>query len=329
VYAEASADLGLAELEATLGRAVSNLALDTLAGVRYLTFTADALDAADFHALSRLSVAYALFARPDGDSLLPVALPRGDVYDSDLVTIQRYVGKTNEYFTKLLVNLTVANATVAGPPTILDPLAGRGTTLNQATVYGWNACGVEIDRKGFDAYKIFITTWLKNKRLPHKARDDSLSVDGTKNPRLTVELAVDRATFDAGERQRSVIVNGDTRRVDRYFKANSVDCIVADLPYGVRHGSHKSAADRQRSPDELVEASLDAWLGVLRPKGAMGLAWNTKVTPRRTMVAMCARAGLDVLDDGAYTRFEHRVDQSIVRDLLIARRPAAGEARAV
>lgn len=330
VYAESSADLGLAELEAVLsagGHRFSDLRLESLAGIRYIRFSTDAPDQRQLKTIGRLSVAYALFEHRDGGALAPVALPPSDVYDTDLLTIARYVGKTNEYFTKLLVNLTAAVAGVIDTsaqrsPTVLDPLAGRGTTLNQAAVYGWHGVGVEIDAKDCEAYATFITTWLKNKRLPHKARQDALRVDNTKVPRTTVEFAVNRSTFDAGTRQRSVMVNGDTRHLDRYVKPHSVDCIVTDLPYGVRHRSHRSAAQRERSPDTLVEQALGAWMGVLRPRGAVGVAWNTRLTPRKTMVTLFEGAGLEVLDDSPYTRFEHRVDQSIVRDLLIARRPA-------
>ena len=48
----------------------------------------------------------ALFER-DGDALRPVELPRRDRFDDDLLTILKYPGKTNELFTKLLLNVTV------------------------------------------------------------------------------------------------------------------------------------------------------------------------------------------------------------------------------
>ena len=42
---------------------------------------------------------------------------------------------------------------------------------------------------------------------------------------------------------------------------------------------------------------------------------------RDDALAVLASAGLEVLDDGAYRAFPHRVDQAIQRDVLVARRP--------
>ncbi|HUR77153.1 MAG TPA: hypothetical protein VMZ22_04335 [Acidimicrobiales bacterium] len=295
VYAEASADLGTAELESTLHVTAS---LQTIAGVRYIEFGAENPDLA---AIARLSVAYALFRRENG-VLHPVPLPRVNVYDDDLLTIPRYTGKTNEYFTKLLMNLTVS---ARGVVTVLDPMAGRGTTLNQAVMFGWHAVGVEIDKKDCDAYRSFFTTWLKNKRLAHKARNEKA--------RFRVEFAVDRARLDRGEGQTALMINGDSRHVDTYLKKHSVDAIVSDLPYNVRH--------RGESPQALVEQSLSAWRRVLRPSGAIGVSFNTRVTRRDELAAVFAAAGFEIRDD---RRFEHRVDQAITRDLLVAT-PRAGE----
>ncbi len=267
--------------------------VQTIAGVRYIAFEAEALDLA---AVARLSIAYALFVREGGDVLRPVALPPVHRYDDDLLTIPRYTGKTNEHFTKLLLNLTVP----AGATTVLDPMAGRGTTLHQAAIYGLNAIGVEIDETDCDAYRTFFTTWLKNKRLPHKARHDK--------QKFTVEFAADRASLDGGRGQTATMINGDSRRVDAYVKKHSVDAIVVDLPYNVRH--------RGASPLALLDQSLAAWKQVLRVGGSVGVAFNTRVSPRKDVAAVFENAGFEVRDD---PRFEHRVDQSITRDLLLAR----------
>lgn len=301
VYAQAAPVLGAAELAICVPSA-RDIATTSIAGRDYLTFTSDeSVDAA-----ARLSVAFALFERT-ADALRPVALPTVNRYDDDLVTIQRYTGKTNESFTKLLVNVTTSAMTA---PTLFDPMAGRGTTLHQAVLYGWDAVGVEIDKKDCEAYRTFFTTWLKNKRLPHKAITDKT--------RLRVTFGPDRRSFDAGG-QSVEMINGDCRALGGLVKRNGVDVIVCDLPYGVRHGS-EGAATRQRSPLALVEESLDGWRSVLRPGGAVGLSFNTLTCPRDALSGVLERAGFDVHDEAPYLALAHRVDQSINRDVVVTRR---------
>ena len=62
------------------------------------------------------------------------------------------------------------------------------------------------------------------------------------------------------------------------------------------------------------------WAPLLRPGGAIGIAWNTVVAKRADAAAILSAAGLEVLDDGPYARFSHRVDQAITRDILVARK---------
>ena len=61
---------------------------------------------------------------------------------------------------------------------------------------------------------------------------------------------------------------------------------------------------------------------LLRPGGAMGIAWNTLVARREDAAAILAQAGLEPLGQPPYLSFRHRVDQAIVRDILVARKPA-------
>jgi len=38
------------------------------------------------------------------------------------------------------------------------------------------------------------------------------------------------------------------------------------------------------------------------------------------MTEIIAGKGLRVMDEGAYSKFEHRVDQAIVRDIIVAKK---------
>lgn len=325
VYAESAIDLTRAELElfgrTVLGGRVAAAATTRIAGVPYVTFDAEPTDR-DLAHLANLSSVYALF-RLEGDLLRPVELHPRDRFDDDLLTIQKYAGKTNEQFTKLLLNVTLL-ATEFGDEVlerrfrVLDPLCGRGTTLNQALTYGFDAAGIDIDQQDFVAYSTFLSTWLKRKRVKHK-----LEVGPVRRNRkvvarrMHVTLAADRDDYRAGDTQDLEVVNADTVRAGEFFRAGSFDVLVADAPYGVQHGS-RSSGGLARSPLDLLAAAVPVWAGLLRPGGALGVAWNTAVAKRDEAVAVLAAAGLEPVDTPG---FRHRVDQAIVRDILVARRP--------
>jgi Putative RNA methylase family UPF0020 len=335
VYADASTALTVAELEAfgqaVLGGRIAGARTTTIAGVPYVTFTADHLDARDTALLANLSSAYALFRvdgeRGDGEVLRPVGLRPLDRFDDDLITIQKYQGKTNEQFTKLLLNVTLLASAFAPEMldrkfTVLDPLCGRGTTLNQALMYGFDAAGIDLDAKDFDAYATFIETWLKRKRVKHHAERARLRLGGkVTGRRLRISLAADKDDYKSGLTQRLDVVNADTARAAEFFKPETFDLVVTDAPYGVQHGSRTAAKGLARSPAGLLAAAAPAWAGLLRSGGACGISWNTLVARRDEAAGILADAGLDPVDAEPYLGFRHRVDQAIVRDILVARKP--------
>lgn len=330
VYADAAVELTLAELEvfdsAVLGGRLADLAPTSIGGVPYVTFTADDLDKEAVAFLSNASAMYALF-EVDGDRLRPVTLAPLCHFDDDLITIQKYQGKTNEQFTKLLLNVTVL-ASAAAPRMlersvrVLDPLCGRGTTLNQAMIYGYDVAGLDIDAKDFEAYGAFIQTYLRRKRVKHRA--EAAPVRREKRligRRLRITLGPTRESYRAGETMSFEMVCADTTKAADFFRPDTFDVVVADAPYGVQHGSRTDARGLARSPLDLLRAATPGWARLLRPGGAMGIAWNTHVAQREAAATVLADAGLVVVDDGPYLRLRHRVDQSIVRDILVARRP--------
>jgi SAM-dependent methyltransferase len=322
VYAQSAAALGIAELsvvsESVLGGAINELSETILGSVSYVTFSAPELSELALTWLSNLAATFALF-RFDGDKLAPLDLKRWDQLDSDLLTIQRYSGKTNEAFTKLLLNVTLAASAFAGERralSVLDPLCGRGTTLNQAIMYGFHATGVELDKKDFEAYALFIQRWVKDKRLKHEAVQGYVKGQ----PKLDLTLGLDKARYKAGDTLRISYVNADTLAIAEVFQPRSFDLIVTDAPYGVQHGS-QGTAGISRKPLELMTHAIPIWRAALRPGGAIGIAWNNLVARREQLAKLITDSGLNVCDSAAYRSFEHRVDSSIQRDLIVARAP--------
>ena len=322
VYSSAAAGLTMAELgvvnETMLAGALSEIGITRLGSVDYVTFSASELAPRAVAVISNLSSIFALFAIEDG-KLTPLELERSDRFDSDLVTIQKYSGKTNETFTKLLLNVTLA-ASAFAPEfpgrkfSVLDPLCGRGTTLNQALMYGFDCGGVEIDKQDFEAYANFIQRWVKDKRLKHQAQLGH--VKGYR--RLSLVLGADKAAYKAGETQAINVVNADTLLTSEVLPPRSFDLIVTDAPYGVQHGSQSGPRERSRRPLELLRAALPVWHSMLRPGGALGLAWNTLVAGREQLCELAEKSGFSVRTSPSFSAFEHRVDQAILRDLIVA-----------
>lgn len=336
VYADSAPALMAAELSvfstAALAGRLTNIRPTEIAGVPYVRFDAEELTMEDLDLLANVSSVYAMFRAEDvgqaatESRLTPVRLHRVDRYDDDLLTIPKYTGKTNEHFTKLLLNVTVMGSDHAAEMTrrrlhVFDPLCGRGTTLNQAMTYGYDAAGMDLDKRDFEAYEAFIKTWMKRKRLKHTA--ERVTVRRSKQTlgrRLDIEVAPDKEQFKSGNVQRVAMVNADTTTAGDFFRARSFDLIVADAPYGVQHGSRTAQRGLRRDPVELVGAGAPAWVETLRPGGALGLSFNTHVSSWDDLAVELTEAGLEVILDDAFRAFEHRVDQAISRDLIVARK---------
>lgn len=330
VYTESATRLVQAELEvfnqAVLDSRIGSIEAELMGGVSCVAFECDALSERDIALLSNLSSLYALFER-EGELLRPVPISRLDRFGDELITIQKYPGKTNEQFTKLLLNVTLLSSRFAPEMLtrrfrVMDGLCGRGTTLNQAIMYGFDAFGMDVDERDVEAYAIFLQRWVKDSRLKHTADWGQVRRDRrVVAKRLHMTLAADKDEFKAGHVQQVEVVSADTTRMLEFFRHGSMDVIVTDAPYGIQHGSHSSSKGLARSPLELLTAATSAWAAALRPGGALGVAWNSRVARRAAAVAVLESAGLDVLPLGDAGEFEHRVDQSILRDILVARKP--------
>src|ERR1700743_1417147 len=216
VYTDSSVRLMAGELQvfdqAALGGKIVDIAETEIGGVPYVTFAAPDLTDRDLALLSNLSSVYALFTI-EGDLLRPERLRPLDVFDSDLLTIQRYAGKTNELLTKLVLNVTALSTDrptdlINGRLRVCDPMCGRGTTLHQAMMYGFDAAGLDVDGKDFDEYGRFLRPWLRNKRIKHEVDVAPIRRDHQQlGRRMDVSLGVTKERYKAGDVLRLSYVN--------------------------------------------------------------------------------------------------------------------------
>jgi hypothetical protein len=324
VYASEADRLVAAELKIMLGaHDHPPIVPVNLAGIEYLAVATDSLDEQVMWALGRLSGFYAAFQR-ELDRLLPIEVNRRDLFDDDLVTIPKYPGKTNEQFTRLLINVTLASMRrpTGGPVSILDPLCGRGTTLSTAMMLGCNAAGVEAELRAVEAYAAYLRTYWRRKRLKH-----SLEVSPVRREGKIIGKRLEADVMPVGQDRpiALTVFSGDTRESAALFGKRRFDAVLADAPYGVVHGSQTDvrgvSGKRDRSAAGLISDALPVWARQLKSGGALGLSWNAIGLRRERLLELLAGAGLEPLDFGPYRDFEHRVDSSIRRDIVVAIRP--------
>ena len=265
--------------------------------------------------LGRLSATAAAFAVHSTSSLEPLPLREQLAFGTEVVTAQRYKGKTSERLTRLMLNVaSAADASKAADDrSVLDPMCGRGTTLNWALLYGARATGLDVDRRALDDYATFLEQWAKSNRYPHKMQRYKKQNSECRHFDFTV--AVDRAGLSGKTvpdiRAFNAPADSGAVAVGRHAM------IVSDLPYGIQHQARSDGNRTPTSVGDLVENVAARWPSQIRTGGSVALSWNTKTLRASDMAALLDRAGFDAV---ATRGFEHQVDRTISRDVFLANR---------
>ena len=281
----------------------------------FLDFDFDGERDALVEQLGRLSATAAAFAVHAPSSLEPLPLREQLEFGTEVVTAQRYRGKTSERLTRLMLNVASAADTskAVDDRSVLDPMCGRGTTLNWALLYGARATGLDLDRRALDDYATFLEQWAKINRYPHKMR--RYKKQNTECRHFDFTVAANRAVL-AGK----TVPDIRTFHAPAHSGAVAVGrhaMIVSDLPYGIQHQA-RSDSNRKPTPiGDLVENVAALWPSQIRTGGSVALSWNTKTLRASDLSALLERAGFDTVETRG---FEHQVDRSISRDVLLARR---------
>lgn len=330
VYYKSSQELSIAEFSIaaqTMDCAPSAVQGEWIAGVYYLTFAAEhPLSDKDLCKIARLSFVFALY-QVEGELFRPLLIPQANLTDTNLSSLLKYTGKTNELFTRMMINVAVSSCSLPEPERyqLLDPIAGKGTTLFEGLSMGFDCYGIEIGEKAASEGYHYLKKYLEIERIKHKPLAQKMTGPNKAftAKRFMVDLAQSKEAMKNHQEQHWELVAGNSIHADQFFRKNSFHIIVGDLPYGVQHGNvtGEKQSSLTRSPKELVKSCLPAWKNVLKPGGALVLAWNTHVFPKEQFAQLLEQAGFTVLLDGPYDQFAHRVDNSILRDLIVARKP--------
>ncbi len=316
VFFSAVESLSLAELSLCLTRLETpcgNAGVKTWGGCRWYQFEAAApLSQSDLSRIARLSSLYALFEQREG-WLRPIDPGRSNPFPEDLSAILKYTGKTNSLFTRLMLHMAELSLPYApkGRLKLLDPVAGKGTTLYEALMRGWDATGVEIVQRAAHEGAVYFQKYLETEKWRHKPIKEKAY--GAQAWKFAFARDKDELKENPG---LWTMIAGDAKNADKFFGKAAFDIVAGDLPYGVAHGSI-AASGLARSPAALLTACLPAWRTVLRPSGVIALSWNVLVMPAADMVSMLESAGFSCLREGPYGEMSHRVDASIRRDIAI------------
>ena len=310
VYFKAARTLALQELNFA-GKKMSappiNLREEIIGGIPYLLFDIESqLTQSDILLLSRLSFVYGIF-EGKGNALLPLEKNPNYLFDDDdITTILKYNGKTNELFTRMIINVAAFCSSFDGQLNIFDPLCGKGTTLFEGLLFGHNVYGVELDEKIVHEAYTFLKKYLETARRKHSGHQERQGMTGYTAKRNQINMPETNVEF----------ISGDTKDTGLFYRKNTFHIIVGDLPYGVQHSSKKSK-EKSRNALPLVEAALPGWHKVLKPGGTLALAWNLFLIERSEMEEALQKGGFKLAMPAGDESFVHRVDQAIMRDLIV------------
>jgi hypothetical protein len=317
-YASMTEKLAAPELLASpLASAIQHVEPITLAGQNFLLVTLDdaghPLMAVILAHLGATSEAYHYFESigdMQGPFLRPLDCAFTPFVPLEMAEARRYKGKTNEVFTRVLLNVALFAGAFREQVTerlrILDPLAGGCTTLFLALAAGYDAFGIEHEKQDVETTALFLRQFLDSEHIPFKERDERSRRAGR------------RYLFEIGHKGSTrylALAHGETAQADQHLQevpgGPHMHAIVTDLPYGIQHFGEIAS---------LLKGALPVWERLLLPGGTLALAWNATRIERGEMVACIERAtSLRVCNDPPYTLFEHAVDRVIKkRDIVVA-----------
>jgi len=329
VYFESSLKLSIAEFEIVaekLSVKYDNLKNEVIYGVNYLIFTTEAaVNQIDVGILSRLSFIYALFSLEEINNqiyLKPIEMIKEDYIDEGISSLLKYTGKTNEMFTRMLINIAYFSQSKTEGIRLLDPLAGKGTTLFEGIVKGFDVYGIEIGENVVAEASNFLKRFLESQRYKYLFNQERFSGPNRSFSVLKhiFKIARTKEELKAKETKTVEILAGNSMYVDKIYPKEYFDILVSDLPYGVQHGSvtNEKQSSQTRNPYELLRTCLPSWIKVLKITGVMVLSFNNNILSRKKIEQLLELHNLKVFADEMYLQLEHRVDQAIQRDVIVA-----------
>ena len=323
-YQAEAQKLALVELNMMLGRLCpgASARLDEANPFSSLRMeTAAPLDVRTLDALGWHSLLYALFERREDGALFPLAGRSPARLGADLPSILKYKGKTNELFLQLLMNVALYASDYwqqEGSLDFLDPMCGRATAPFIALNRGFHAVGADIDKNDLKEAEKFYKRYLEYHRYKYTLNRESRTVRGGAPVPVTRFEAEKPEAFKAGRSLCLSLACADASSLDRAYGQKCFHLITCDLPYGIQHDAQSGRA--RGGVEGLLRQALPGWHRILRPGGAVAVAFNAQTLRRDRVRELMAQAGFEVCSGGDYDGMTHWVEQAITRDVAVCRR---------
>ena len=193
----------------------------------------------------------------------------------------------------------------------------------EAASAGFDVSGIEIDKNSANDTFTFFKKFLKTEKFKHTAEKSRVNPKSKElaHTLFDVEYAKDKDEFKDNSKHFKLVC-GNTKDANKFFKKESFNLIVGDLPYGVAHGNvaKKKEGSITRSPKDLIKLAAMDWYKVLKAGGVICLAWNSFVESKEELEAVLSEVGFKLFKDEVYDEFVHMVDSSIRRDIVVAKK---------
>ena len=302
---------------------ISNLNHQSINKSTVLTFNTNQDLSAEFlRNLFYLSFFHTLFKIHDDHHYQPLMIHQKPIFQDDLSIRLKYNGKTNEQITRFMLSVAYHTSHFTTLPTreicVLDPLCGRGTTLFEAMIRGFNAYGVEQDKKSVAEMEAYITRYLRELKIKHQKKKGKAVFKGKQiGEFFDIAYAKDKSALKQKQTHSLKVVRADTQEIEGVFKKESMHLIVADLPYNIQH-TRFDHSTQQKGLSTLLIAGLKSWTPSLKVGGVIALSWNIYTDTREGFIEILTQAKYDVLNESHYASVAHRVSQAIQRDIIFA-----------
>lgn len=237
----------------------------------------------------------------DGSSWEPIPVAKAAAVPRSMIETRRYSGKTNELFTRLMVNLATFDRDRAR---VLDPLCGGGTSLFAALERGLSAVGADADKSAVEGTAQFVRQFCREHRIRCRQREERHKGRG-RDWHHDLDLSgdpVQLSLLQASAQQVTGVLAGAPGGARAH-------AVVADLPYGIQHVGEVA---------DLVDQVVAVSDAVLTGDGVAVLAWNAS---RIALDDLVGRVDLRRFDLEPSDDLAHRVDRVIKRrEVLVLRR---------